>query len=169
MKIKKSELRKIIREAINSDRILPERPWTVEFSFKLSGGIASDSEGSGPDGFQISMKSHSGIEAKIIVDSYWNPQAGDSSGNSLKFSFDQKETSSYVPHRFDDGKEQTIVLSNSPTAGVIAISHAISGDSLPIVYLVVPNPFKDDDNIDFDFETIGNGKADVKLRRRVNL
>lgn len=169
MKIKKSALRKIIREAIDSDRIISERPWSVEFSFRLSGGIASDSEGSGPDGFQITMKSQSGAEAKITVDSYWNPQAGDSSGNSLKFSSDKKEESSYVPHRFDDGKEQMIILSNAPVSRMIAISHAISKNDLPVVYLIVPNPFEVDDDVEFDIESNGNGKAEVKLKRHTNL
>ena len=169
MKITTLQLRRLIKEAIEGDRIIPERPWSVEFSFKISGGIASDSEGQGPDGFSIVMRSESGREARVTVDTYWNPQAGDDSGNSLKFSSGDVEESTYVPHKFDDGKEQLLTISNAPVSGMIAISHGVSGDSIPVVYLVVQNPFETDDDVDFDIETIGNGKSDVKLGRHVNL
>lgn len=168
MKITRSALQRLIKEAVEDDRIIKERPWSVEFSFKLSGGSAADSEGKGPDGFAIVMSGDSGKTVKIVVDSYWNPQAGDQSGNSLKID-GPDSVSSYVPHRFDDGKEQFIMISNAPVAGLIAVSHASSRDSVPVVHLVVPNPFEIDEDVSFDVQNIGNGKAEVKLNRHTNL
>ena len=44
MKITTGALKRLIRESIDGDRIIRERPWSVEYSFKLSGGSASDSD-----------------------------------------------------------------------------------------------------------------------------
>ncbi len=168
MKIRKTALSRLIKEAIDNDRIIRERPWSVEYSFRLSGGVASDSEGEGPDGFSIVMSGDSGSELRVTVDAYWNPQVGDQSGNSLKIT-GEEESSTYVPHRFDDGKEQFLTISNAPVPGLIAVSHAISSDSTPIVHLVVPNPFGPDEDVNFDVETTGNGNAEVKIKRHTNL
>jgi hypothetical protein len=168
MKIINRALRKLIQEAVEDDRIIRERSWSVEFAFKLSGGTASDSEGKGPDGFEVVMSGESGKTIKVVVDSYWNPQAGDQSGNSIKITGDVEEESCYVPQRFDDGKEQVLVISNEPVRGMVTVSHGIA-DELPVVYAVFQNPFGDDEDVDFSTETIGNGSADVKLKRHTNL
>ena len=168
MKITRSALHKLIKEAVEDDRIIKERPWSIEFSFKLSGGTASDSEGQGPDGFEIVMSGDSGETMKIVIDAYWNPQSGDQSGNSLKIE-GPNPSSTYVPHRFDDGKEQFITISNAPVPGLITVAHAPSSDSVPVVHLVVPNPFEIDEDVSFDVQTIGNGKAEVNLNRHTNL
>jgi len=172
MKITSFALKKLIRESIKNDRIIPERPWSVEHGFKLSGGIASDSEGEGPDGFAIVLRGESGREMKVVVDTYWNPQSGDQSGNSLRVELDGEVMDggeTYVPTRFDDGKEQTLTISNSPVSGMITVSHSPDGKSPPIVYLVVSNPFDIDDDIDFDVEKLGNGDVQVQLKQHINL
>lgn len=168
MKITRSALRSLIREAVNNDRIIKERPWSVEFSFKLSGGSATDSEGQGPDGFAIIMSSESGDSLKIIVDSYWNPQSGDQSGNTLRIE-GPSPASTYVPHRFDDGQEQFITISNAPVPGLLTVSHTAGKGAVPVVHLVVPNPFDVDEDVSFDVENMGNGDAEVKLNRHTNL
>ena len=172
MKIVKSALRRLVREGIDGDRIIQERPWSVEHTFSLSGGIAADSEGEGPDGFAIVMTTESGATGRVVVDTYWNPQAGDQSGNSLKFEFGGEEVdggTTYVPIRFDDGKQHKLILSNAPVPGMLAISHVAPGTDVPIVYLVVPNPFGVDDDVEFSTEFLGNGDVGVKLTGHVNL
>jgi hypothetical protein len=170
MKITAFALKNLIREALGGSKILKERPWAVEYSFKLSGGSAEDSEGESPDGFAVVMSSDSGLMARFIVDCYWNPQMGDSSGNSLKFELDgRSEQSTYVPTRFDDGKEQRIIISNSPVSGLISVSHAAGSNKVPIVYLTVKNPFDETDDISFSIENIGNGKIDVEMTNYTNL
>ena len=171
MKFTKRALRALIREAIGKDRILKERPWTVEYEFKLSGGIASDSEGEGPDGFAIVMTSSSGRIVKVCVDSYWNPQAGDVNGNSIRIEMEGRDdfvASTYVPTRFDDGKRHSLTISNSPTANVLCVSHSHLNE-VPIVYLAVENPFEEGEDLEFEVETVGNGEAEVTLKRHVNL
>ena len=172
MKITARALKNLIREASVAGGALKERPWSLEYSFKLSGGIASDAEGKGPDGFAINLKGESGNVLRVMVDSYWNPQAGDKSGNSLKVVLNGEPVEggeTYVPVRFDDGKQQFIQISNSPTARVICISHTGDEDSPPVVYLAVPNPFEDEEELDVETEELGNGDAEVKLHRQVNL
>lgn len=169
MKFTKSALNKLIREAVEGDKIISERPWSVEFTFKLSGGSASDSEGEGPDGFAIVADDSAGTVARFIVDSYWNPQTGDSSGNSLKFEMNgAMGDSTYVPVKFDDGKKQRIIISNSPVEGLISVAHA-HGTNVPVVYLVVKNPFSEGEDLEFSIENLGNGAADVKMTGHTNL
>lgn len=172
MKLTKSALKRLIKESIENNKILRERPWSVEYSFMLSGGTATDSEGEGPDGFAIVMSSDSGREMRVVVDTYWNPQSGDTSGNSIRVEMDGQiieNGETYVPVRMDDGEEQFLTISNSPVADVITISHAHDKKSPPVVYLVVPNPFEVDNDVSFDIENIGNGKSIVKLVRHINL
>jgi len=179
MKITQRALRSLLREAINGDKILSERPWSVEYTFTMSGDSAEDSEGESADGFAVVVTSDSGKSMRIIVDSYWNPQSDDQSGNSIKVEMDEDDetTSStpaeniqaYVPHKFDDGKEQCLIISNSPVSGIISISHGFEG-MLPIIYLVVPNPFvSDDDDLSFNVEKLGSGNVKVKLTDHVNI
>lgn len=170
MKITQGALKNLLREAIGGNKIIKERPWSVEYTFKLSDGTAEDSEGVAPDGFAVSMTSEAGKLARIIVDTYWNPQAGDASGNALKFEVDGVvDAQTYVPVRFDDGKEQRLIVSNTPISGLISISHAAGSSKLPIVYLVVPNPFEESEDVDFDVEKLGNGKLDIELSNYTNL
>lgn len=170
MKITRGALRCLIREVMGGSKIIKERPWSVEYTFKLSGGEASDSEGTSPDGFAIVMKSDSGKLARIVVDTYWNPQTGDKSGNSLKVEVEGYITSeTYVPVRFDNGKEQRLIISNSPVSGLICIAHAEDSTKVPIIYLTVTNPFDETDDVDFDVENLGNGKIDVELSNYTNL
>ena len=172
MKITKNALRLLISEAIENNRIIHERPWSVEYEFSLSGGSAEDSEGKGPDGFAVVMTGESGKIAKVIIDTYWNPNAGDQSGNSLKFEVDgqtQENSQTYVPVRFDDGEKQRLIISNTPVQGLIVISHAHSDDDSPVVYLVVPNPFDEDEDVDFAIENLGNGSANVDQLRHTNM
>ena len=174
MQISKKALRRLVKEAIDSNRIISERPWSVEYTFSMKGGndAAEDSEGSSADGFAINMESESGTNLRVVVDSYWNPQTGDQSGNSIKVEMDGaviENGSSYVPHKFDDGKIQKLLISNTPVSGILTISHAIDEDSLPIVYLAVPNPFDDDDDINFEVEVLGNGDVDVEMSKHVNI
>lgn len=170
MKIVVSELKRILKESIDGNKILSKRPWSVEYAFTLSGGNAEDSEGKGPDGFAVTMAGDSGKTVKVIVDSYWNPQAGDSSGNSLKVEADGNVVSdTYVPTRFDDGEEQTLIISNSPVPGLLTVSHSADSSSPPIVYLAIPNPFDEGDDVSFDAEKIGNGNAKINLKGHSNL
>lgn len=162
----------MISEAIEKDRIIRERPWSVEYEFSLSDGSAEDSEGKGPDGFAVIMTGESGKIAKVVIDTYWNPNASDQSGNSLKFEVDgqtQENSQTYVPVRFDDGEKQMLIISNTPVQGLIAISHAHSDDDSPIVYLVVPSPFEGDEDVDFSIENLGNGLANVGQLRHTNM
>lgn len=107
---------------------------------------------------------------KILVDSYWNPQNGDKSGNSIKVELaDGEMQESYVPHKFDDGSYQKIFVSNTPVSGMLSIGHSLDEESPPIIYLAVPNPFDDDDDITFDVEPMGNGKVDVTLTNHTNV
>jgi hypothetical protein len=172
MKITKNALRSLFSEAIEKDRIIHERPWSVEYEFSLSGGSAEDSEGKGPDGFAVIMIGESGKIARVIVDTYWNPNTGDQSGNSLKFEVDgqtQENSQTYVPVRFDDGEKQRLIISNAPVQGLIAISHAHSADDSPVVHLIVPNPFGEDEDVDFSTENLGNGTANVDLIQHTNM
>ena len=168
MKIRLSQLRRLIREAVGGAKILRERPWAIEWTFKLSGGEAEDSEGVGPDGFAVVLRAGDQV-ARVIVDSYWNPQAGDQSGNSLKWEVNGYVLkSAYVPIRFDSGKEQRLVISNSPVDGLLAISHAGGSTVPPVVYLVVENPFGEEDDMSFDVEKLGNSDMDVEMSSSVN-
>lgn len=168
MKIRLSQLRRLIREAVGGAKILRERPWSIEWTFKLLGGSAEDSEGVGPDGFAVMLQSGERM-ARVIVDSYWNPQTGDQSGNSLKWEVDgQVYKSTYIPVRFDNGKEQRLIISNSPIDGLLAISHAGGSSSPPVVYLVVENPFNEEEDISFEVEKLGNGDVDVEMTSSVN-
>jgi len=170
MKIKVSALRSIIREAIEKSRIVKERPWSVEYTFSLSKGKAEDSEGLGPDGFAIIMSGASGKTMRVIVDTYWNPQAGDQSGNSIKIEIDGQETeSSYIPVRFDTGKKQKLIISNSPIADLIVISHCADTNSVPVVAIAVSNPFAVNEDVQFSVKNLGNGTADVDLTRHSSL
>ena len=169
MKILKKVLKKLVKEAVEGDRLIPERPWSVEYSFTLSGGTASDSEGQGPDGFAIVMTSDNGKTVRIVVDAYWNPTSGDESGNSIKMEYDGQQVSTYVPVRFDDGNQQKLIISNTPVPGIMSVSHASSPSSLPIIYLVMKNPFDEDEDVTFDVETLGNGQVDVKMTGHTNL
>ena len=169
MKLTTRALKKIIREAIENNDILAERPWSVEYEFKLTGGVATDSEGTSPDGFLVSLEGSSGDVMEIIVDSYWNPQTGDKSGNSIKASWNGEEVdSSYVPVKFNDGKAHRLVISNMPVQKMIFVSHSPAGKP-PVIYLAANNPFADDEDIEFNVETIGNGTATVKLVDHINL
>lgn len=169
MKIRLSELRKIIREAVGGSKVLRERPWSIEWTFKLSGGTAEDSEGKGPDGFAVVLRGGDRM-ARVVVDSYWNPQAGDTSGNSLKWEVDGYSVkSAYVPTRFDSGKEQRLIVSNSPVDGLIAVSHAGGSSVPPVVYLVVENPFGEEEDVTFEVEELGNGDVDVEMTSSTTL
>lgn len=149
MKIKLSQLRRLIREEITKNAILVERPWSARFDFRMKGGDAADSEGTGPDGVKISLRAGS-IALEIVADSYWNPQNGDTSGNELRAIVDgQVVNRSYVPIRFDNGKKQSIVISNSPVERVLSVSHSLAG-STPIMYLTLAVPFEMNEPIKFD-------------------
>ena len=172
MKITLAALRTLLREALEGDTILSERPWSVEVEFKLEGGDAVDSEGRGPDGFEVLMRCGA-VEASVVVDSYWNPQSGDASGNALRFQVGGETVGggeTYVPVRFDDGRRQRLVVSNSPVAGMLTVAHT-PDDSLPVVYLVVPTPFQemDGDEIDFEVQALGEGEVDARIVDHVNL
>lgn len=164
MKITKRALKQLVLEALDNTTVLRERPWSVEYTFQLSEGTASDSEGVGPDGFAVVMTGETGKLVRIIVDSYWNPSAGDESGNSLKVEIDaQKHSSTYVPTKFDDGKEQKLVISNAPGSGLIAVSHAATSVTPPVIYLVFQNPFRESEDVSFDIEKLGNGKLEAEM------
>lgn len=169
MKLKVSALRKLLAEAIDQDKMLRERPWSVEYTFILSGGTAADSEGVGPDGFAIVMTGESGKVMRVVVDSYWNPTSGDESGNSLRIEYEGEKMSTYVPTRFDDGEQQLLTISNTPVPGIISVSHSATFSSIPIVYLVMTNPFDVEEDVEFAIETIGNGTADVKMTGHTNV
>jgi hypothetical protein len=170
MKITKEALKKIIKESLGGNKIIKERPWSVEYTFKLKGDGAEDSEGKSADGFAITMTSDSGSVMRIIVDSYWNPQVGDESGNSLKIEIDGYDSAStYVPTRFDDGKEQKLIVSNSPVPGLITVAHSSKQNSPPVVYLVTQNPFEEEEDVKFSVENIGNGDAEVEMTGFINL
>ena len=172
MKISYKALCHLVKEGIDKPgRLVKERPWSVEYSFKLSGGIAHDSEGLGPDGFAIVMSGESGMTVSVVVDTYWNPQNGDESGNQLNIEIMgilDKNNSTYVPTRFDDGKKQFLVISNAPVPGLIIVSHGVD-DKPPVAYCVFQNPFEIDESVDFEIQKNGNGKADVKFSRSINL
>jgi len=173
MKITQKALHRFLHEAIKGNRIISERPWSVEYTFSMKGSSADDSEGSSADGFAVVMSSESGVTMRVIVDAYWNPQTGDQSGNSIKVEVDGKIVeggTSYVPRRFDDGTKQRILISNSPVANVITVSHADADPALPIVYLAVQNPFGADDNdIEWSVDTLGAGDVDVSMSKYINI
>lgn len=169
MKLKVSALRKLLTEAIDQDKLLRERPWSVEYTFTLSGGSAADSEGTGPDGFAIVLTGESGKTMRVIVDSYWNPTSGDESGNSLRIEYEGEKMSTYVPTRFDDGEQHLLTISNTPVPGIISVSHSATFSSIPIVYLVTTNPFDVEEDVEFAIETMGNGVADVKMTGHTNV
>lgn len=158
MKITTRALKKLVREAIEDVDIIRERPWTVEHTFTLT---PTDSGVS--DGFAIVMKGDSGKTARVLVDTYWNPQSDDESDNSLKFEVDGEVVdSTHVPVDFKDGKNHKIYISNSPVEGMISISHAKGGD-VPVVYLVAQNPFEVTEDIEFVTKNLGNGSVDVEM------
>lgn len=169
MKLKVSALRKLLIEALGKDKLLRERPWSAEYTFTLSGGEAADSEGTGPDGFAIVLTGESGKIMRVVVDSYWNPTSGDESGNSLRIEYEEEKTSTYVPTRFDDGKQQRLMISNTPVPGIISVAHSAESPSIPIVYLFASNPFDAEEDVSFSVEALGNGKADVKLTGHTNV
>jgi len=170
MKITHRAFKKLVIESIKGNKILRERPWAVEYTFKLSGGKASDSEGVSPDGVAVTMSGASGKVVRVIVDSYWNPTSGDESGNSLKFEVDGEVVdSAYVPVRFDTGEPQRIVISNAPVDGMMTVAHAGDDDSPPIIYLAAPNPFAESEDVSFSGEAIGNGTAIIEITGHTNL
>ena len=147
-------------------RLIKERPWAAECKFTLSGGIAYESEGLSADGFVIALYGESGKTMRVIIDSYWNPQKGDQSGNSIKVEIDGiqlKNISSYVPIKFDSGIKQKIIISNSPVTGLIYIAYAKSEVDIPIVFLSVKNPFKIDESVGFSTSNLGNGEYSAEL------
>lgn len=165
----RNAIRKLILESIEGNDVVSERPWSVQYTFSLSKGTATDSEGAGPDGFAVVMSSQD-VVMKIMVDSYWNPQSGDQSGNSLKVEInDELIDTKYVPVKFDDGKDQKLLISNSPQTGIISVSHAGSDGDVPVVYAIVENPFPNQNDIEFNVENLGNGKIDVKITGFTNL
>lgn len=170
MKITRRALKKLVQESIEGDAILKERPWAVEYTFQLSGGTASDSEGQSPDGFAIVMKGDSGKTVKVVVDTYWNPSSGDESGNSLKLEVDGEVVdSTYVPARFDDGEQQRLVISNAPVSGMMTVAHAMDMESPPVIHLVTENPFAESEDVSFEVEVMGNGEATVEMTGHTNL
>jgi hypothetical protein len=170
MRIIEKQLKKLIREALGSNEILRERPWSILVEFRMSEGIASDSEGVGPDGFSVIAESDSGKIMSVSIDTYWNPQAGDQSGNSLKVHFERKELAqTYVPTRFDDGKTQFLLISNAPVQNVIVVSHAYDARAVPIAYLVVPNLFNMSEDINFRIQKNGNGLVQARIVSHSNL
>lgn len=172
MKITTSALRRLLREAIDDSKVLPERPWSVEYTFSMEGGNAEDSEGKGSDGFAIVISTEDGPEVRVTVDSYWNPRAGDTSGNSIKVTIDEEQIESgpaYVPTRFDDGRKQRLIISNSPVGNVVVVSHSSDEKSPPIAYAVFPNPFDDESDLDFETESLGAGEINVEMTGHVNV
>lgn len=163
-------IRKIVKESMREDRLVAERPWSIEVEFKLSGGKAADSEGVSPDGFQIMLRDEDGNEASVVVDTYWNPQAGDTSGNQMYAVVNgQRVGSTYVPTRFDDGKSQTIVVSNSPSLGAIVVSHARKGEA-PVAYLAFGAQLALNSSVEVTCEPLGDSeKLDCKVTNRTNL
>ena len=72
MKISVKALYALLRESIQNNRIISERPWAVEYTFTLSGKSAEDSEGSSADGFSIDMTSSSGTTSgnhRLVLES----------------------------------------------------------------------------------------------------
>ena len=170
MKITKEALKKIIKESLGGNKIIKERPWSVEYTFKLKGDGAEDSEGKSADGFAITMTSESGNVTRVVVDSYWNPQTGDESGNSIKIEINgQNVEHAHVPTRFDDGKEQKLVISNSPVPGLITVAHSSRQNSPPVVYLITQNPFEEEEDVEFNTENIGNGDVEIEMTGFINL
>lgn len=162
-------LKRLLREGVKGQKMLRERPWAVEWTFRMDGGTAEDSEGRGPDGFAVVLRGGGGAQVRLVVDAYWNPQAGDASGNSLKWEAEGEAPDSvYVPRRFDDGKEQRLILSNSPVSGFLMVSHAGAGE-VPIVHMVKANPFEVEEDVDFQVEKLGNGRVEVKMTGVTNL
>lgn len=166
MKISKRALKSMLAEALEGTRIIRERPWSVEYSFSLQPGDAEESEGASADGFVLTMLGESGTTLAVHVDSYWNPQAGDKSGNSIKIYLgDDIVDETYVPVKFDDGTKQVLLLSNAPVPGLIAVAHAPSMSNPPVVHLIVENPFSEDEDVEFEVSNLGNGRADVEMHR----
>ena len=171
MKITQKALRALIRESLGGSRIVKERPWAVSYSFRLSDGTASDSEGKGPDGFAIVLQGESGTIVRVIIDTYWNPTSGDTSGNSIKVEVNGEvspEATSYIPTRLDDGKEQLITISNSPVSSLMTISHSMKPTSPAVVYIAISNPFNDEEDINFAIEKMGNGDAEIDIAGQSN-
>ena len=52
---------------------------------------------------------------------------------------------------------------------MLCVSHSSGSSKVPIVYLTVANPFEDSEDVDFDFEKIGNGKIDIELSNYTSL
>lgn len=170
MKFSVNCIRQLVKEAATG-RLIVERPWSVEIEFRLSGGKATDSEGYGPDGFQVVLRDDDGNEAAVVVDTYWNPQAGDTSGNQLYATVDGKRITSnaYVPTKLDDGKPQRLVISNSPKLGAIVVSHCEKGGT-PIAYLAFRQIFAKDSSINVSCHGLGDSdKLTWKIVSSTNL
>lgn len=157
------------QQASPRSRIIAERPWTLQFGFNLSGGVASDSEGMAADGIEICMTDNR-HEVAVTVDAYWNPHKGDQSGNSIKVSLDgELIAQAYVPVRFDDGNDQVLTISNAVVPGLLAIAHSPQVNAPPVVHAVVNCPFAIDNDISFYAGTIGNGTGNVWLLDEISL
>jgi hypothetical protein len=163
MKIKGSVLKSILREIAAGGPIVTERPWSIESEFVLGGGVASDSEGLGPDGVQLTLMGSMGSRMTVDIDTYWNPHKGDQSGNSIKIDTGAERMTSYVPFKMDDGRPQRLIVSNSPVQSLIAVSHAPSRHESPVLILVVRNPFNDTEQISPSWKNLGNGTAAAKI------
>ena len=150
-------------EGLDGRKVLVERPWSVEYKFTLGEGEAEDSEGLGPDGWALVVTSSGGVELRVVVDTYWNPTSGDRSGNCLRIEVDGAEVEdgqAYVPTPMDDGKEHHLLLSNLPGGRVMAVGHCRRGEPV-VIYHVFDCPFPEEEDLSFEVEEVGNGRAEV--------
>ena len=163
MKFRASALQALIRESLDTTRIVKDRPWAVEHEFVLTG-----KPGTKPDGFAIVLVGESGKTMRVLVDSNWDPQDGDQSDNTLKIEIDGQRpaaSSTYVPVKFDSNTKQKIIVSNSPVSGLLTVAHAATVDSVPIVLLAVKNPFDSNEDIEFFTKNLGQGHYETDVVR----
>lgn len=131
--------------------LLVERPWlvTLPFSMKGSGG-AMDSDGESLDGITLLVGGRKTM-ISITADTYWNPRAGDESGNSFVVTINEKEVArEHFPRKLDDGTEHTLFLSNSPWDEMMYAG--VDG----FVICSMKNPFPDQEPLEIDWEPVSD-------------
>ena len=152
MKLDSKSLRALIKEVVDTyeeSALVCERPWIVKLPFTLSSsGGAEDAEGESSDGIKLALSGETAT-VEVVVDTYWNPHAGDESGNSLVVYVDGEELiREYFPRKLDDDSEHVLLVSCSPWYDKLFIGVD------DFIVCDIDTPFEDEDQVNVSWQPV---------------